>query len=116
MNHDNMSTPQKQECPYFFYLTRKLEHELEHERKLRMEAQTQNKPFRALGLMLLVVLAMGITFCFAYGNMDAEVLEACVHLTRACVALFFSLGFALMAVNITLNDHAKRKNAAKKEG
>lgn len=118
MSDIDKTTAQKQECPYYFYLTRKLQRELEHERELRVEAEMRSKPLFALSFVLLALLAIGITFCFVCGSMDGEVLRACVHLTCACAALFFSFAFALLAVNYTLDHHAKRqqeKNADKKK-
>lgn len=109
MNNEKMPMQQKQECPYYVYLTHKLRCELERERRLRVEAEMRSKPLFVLAFVLLVSIVIGSIFYMAFGNWDTEVLNACIYLARACAALFFSLTLAFLAVNYTLDCHAKRK-------
>ncbi len=111
MNND------RQDCPYLPDLIRNrdLQRKLEHEQKKRMEAEARSWPLVVLNILLAVLLYAAFVAFVACGGQTYGDITTYTYLVHGFALLFFTFSLALMAVNITLNDHAKRKNAAKKK-
>ncbi len=105
------------DCPYLPDLMRNrdLQRELEQERKKRMEAERRSKPLVILHGLLAVLLFAAFLAVVTYGSRSCGDITAYTRLVDGLAVLLFTFSLALMAVNITLDSHAKRKNAAKKK-
>lgn len=111
MNND------RQSCPYLPDLMRNrdLQRKLEQEQKRRMEAEARSWPLVVLNSLLAVLLYSAFVAFVTYGCQSCGDITAYTQLVYGFALLFFTFSLALMAVNITLDHHAKRKNAAKKK-
>lgn len=101
----------RQNCPYLPDLMRnhELQKKLEHEQKLRKEAEAQNIFGFIVGCLASFVFTLVVMQVLISVSINAEIAETYAKLTFASAALFFSLGLAMGTLNSVLNGHAKRK-------
>lgn len=105
----------RQNCPYLPDLMRnhELQKKLEHEQKLRKEAERNSAGLFIVGCLVSFISTLTIMGLIIGASMNAETAELCVCLTRTCATLFFTFSLTLMTVNTTLDRWAKHKQEKK---